>query len=122
MTEIEQEMQKEALNSVLKGSIWINKENLDNSTNLILDNSIFSLTNENKELIPHYVLDNQNKPIPVIKDVVLKFLENGATSFIIACWFESVNSFLGGKKPKDVINMPKLLLLAVEDYFEDIPF
>lgn len=83
---------------------------------------IFSIIEDNVEYYPFYTLNPENdyRPYPVNAKVIDIFggLEN---SWNMAFWLGSVNSYLGGKMPKNVIaNHPQVLLDAVIDEVQGI--
>ncbi|EPU8564774.1 hypothetical protein ACVZYT_002520 [Yersinia enterocolitica] len=75
---------------------------------------IFALQLNGKDKYPEYALDEGFRPIPVVKKVI-SLLGEKKTPWGLAIWFGSENSWLGGKKPKDVLaTMPKQVLLAAQ--------
>ncbi len=76
--------------------------------------SIFALQINGKDLYPEYALDEGFRPFPVVKQVISLFGDK-KTPWGLATWFGSANSWLGGRKPKDVLKtMPKQILLAAQ--------
>jgi hypothetical protein len=61
------------------------------------------LIEESGQLIyPSYCLDALGNPIAAVAEV-LRLFSDTKDSFGIACWFESVNSLLGGRRPRVVL-------------------
>lgn len=74
---------------------------------------IFAVTNKGIDLYPLYALSSKDgvRPLPVIAEI-LHVLE-ARTGWEIAFWFASVNSYLGGRAPKEVLaNQPEAVLKA----------
>ncbi|HEY4469364.1 MAG TPA: integrase [Klebsiella sp.] len=75
---------------------------------------IFALQLNGKDRYPGYALDEGYRPVPVVKQVISLFGEK-KTPWGLAIWFGSANSWLGGKKPKDVLTtMPGRVLQAAQ--------
>lgn len=73
---------------------------------------IFAITSEGKDLYPGYALDIGGQPLPLIKKIITLFGET-KTPWSLAVWFGSPNSWLGNKKPKDLlISAPEKVLDA----------
>lgn len=81
------------------------------------DGSIFAINSEGKDLYPGYGLDPDNafRPLKSLKPVLETF-RGHKESWGLAYWFASVNSFLGGRRPMDLLKSePGLVLAAAED-------
>jgi len=63
---------------------------------------IFAITSEGKDLYPAYALDIGGQPLPLIKKIIELFGET-KTPWSLAVWFGAPNSWLGNKKPKDLL-------------------
>ncbi|MFS2221426.1 hypothetical protein [Pantoea sp. B65] len=63
---------------------------------------IFAITSEGKDLYPAYALDIGGQPLPLIKKIIALFGET-KTPWSLAVWFGTSNSWLGNKKPKDLL-------------------
>lgn len=84
--------------------------------------AIFTVNQDGVELIPKYLLDPTNKYLPN-KSVseVIKLFGTLKDSWGLAIWFGSVNGFLGGARPQDIIEQaPEKLLAAARDAIEDM--
>lgn len=63
---------------------------------------IFAIASEGRDLYPAYALDIGGQPLPLIKKIIELFGET-KTPWALAVWFGSPNSWLGNKKPKDLL-------------------
>lgn len=68
------------------------------------ESKIFSLVNENVELIPEYALDQYGNPKPIIQ-AILHLFEGKKSSLATAIWFMSVNGWLRGNTPISCLEM-----------------
>ena len=62
---------------------------------------LFAIRRDGRDLYPRYALSDDFKPLPVIKQVLT--LLKGWDGLRVAGWFESTSSFLGGKRPREVV-------------------
>ncbi len=77
--------------------------------------SIFAVQINGKDNYPRYLLDEGYRPLPVVKKILATFGET-KTPWGLAIWFGSENSWLGGKKPKDILaQMPEQVLAAAKE-------
>ncbi|EKN3683014.1 integrase [Yersinia enterocolitica] len=118
---------REQLNArILADSVWLTARELSEKASFKNTNPsagpnrwksagrIFALQLNGKDKYPEYALDEGFRPIPVVKQVI-SLLGEKKTPWGLAIWFGSENSWLGGKKPKDVLaTMPKQVLLAAQ--------
>ncbi|WP_145563887.1 integrase [Yersinia aldovae] len=118
---------REQLNArILADSVWLTARELSEKASFKNTNPsagpnrwkstgrIFALQLNGKDKYPEYALDEGFRPIPVVKQVI-SLLGEKKTPWGLAIWFDSENSWLGGKKPKDVLGtMPKQVLLAAQ--------
>lgn len=77
---------------------------------------IFAIRQGGSDYYPGYALDPNNgyRPIKGLQPILALFHE--LEDWDIAIWFASVNSFLGGKVPKDLLlKVPDRVLAAAED-------
>ncbi|MEI7063653.1 MULTISPECIES: hypothetical protein [Dickeya] len=73
---------------------------------------IFAITSEGRDLYPAYALDIGGQPLPLLKKIIQVFGET-KTPWSLAVWFGTPNSWLGNKKPKDLlISAPEQVLEA----------
>ena len=120
-------LRREQLNArILTDSVWLTARELSEKASFKNTNpsagpnrwkaagTIFALQLNGKDKYPQYALDEGFRPIPVVKQVIALFGEK-KTPWGLAIWFGSENSWLAGKKPKDVLaTMPKQVLLAAQ--------
>ncbi len=64
---------------------------------------IFAITSKGKDLYPAYALDIGGQPLPLMKKIIELFGET-KTPWSLAVWFGTLNSWLGNKKPKDLLS------------------
>lgn len=62
----------------------------------------FAINVEGQDRYPDYAFDEAWQPLPVVKQV-LDIFEGTRTPWSLAAWFASGNSWLGGRKPKDLL-------------------
>ncbi|WP_323854568.1 hypothetical protein [Xenorhabdus koppenhoeferi] len=111
-------------NSILEESKWLPAYELSQSAGFSLLNpsatpnrwkktkKIFAVSVKGKDLYPQYALDEGGLPIPIIKNIIEVF-DGKKTSWGMAIWFSTPNSWLGKEKPKDVLaNRPNDVLNA----------
>jgi hypothetical protein len=101
------------VDSVLQGTRWLTSAELnsvrkDKKSNpsmtigrWLQSGSLFALESRGARVIPAYALDQLGEPIALLKPVLS--LMKGRTSFLIAAWFESPNSYLDGKRPRELL-------------------
>ncbi|MBE8597149.1 hypothetical protein IQ209_11675 [Xenorhabdus sp. BG5] len=117
-------------NSILEESNWLPACKLSQSAGFSLLNpsatpnrwkkakKIFAVSVKGKDLYPQYALDEGGLPIPILKNIIEVF-DGKKTSWGIAIWFNTPNSWLGKEKPKDVlINRPNDVLNAAKQEAE----
>lgn len=63
---------------------------------------IFAITSEGRDLYPAYALDIGGQPLPLVRKIIELFGET-KTPWSLAVWFGTLNSWLGNKKPKDLL-------------------
>jgi hypothetical protein len=76
---------------------------------------VFSIEYAGQSLFPKYIFDATGQPIPAAAEVLGVFFDY--PSLRLAAWFESTNSMLGGRRPREVIgDDPKLVIEAARDH------
>ncbi|MFM5375067.1 hypothetical protein ACEUAE_14550 [Aeromonas veronii] len=97
---------------VLRLSAWLTAQQVSDNAGYEGSNSsalpnkwkkagqIFAISVEGKDLFPAYGLGIDGKPLPQMKEI-LTILAAHKTTLVIASWFVSANSWLGGKTPMD---------------------
>jgi len=126
---VEARMNAEARRAVLESAEWINAAQLSELAGFIGRNAsaqpnkwkregrIFAIRHQGVDLFPDYALDaeKQFRPIAELAPILQAFDEQ-CDGWDIAIWFASVNSFLGGACPKDLLtSTPKRVLEAARD-------
>jgi hypothetical protein len=121
------QMQARAVQAVLENSEWLAAEQIGelggfSKSNLAApanrwkqEGRIFALPYQGQDRFPRYTLDETYRPLPGVQPV-LKAL--GAISpWRIAAWFESVNAWLGNRRPRECVAIePETVLQAAEHY------
>lgn len=78
---------------------------------------IFAIHHNGVDYFPAYGLDREQdfRPLKALAQVIEEF-DNQKNSWGIAFWFMSVNSFLGGKRPQDLlVSHPEQVIAAAKD-------
>jgi len=86
------------------------------------DGAIFAVNQNGIDLFPGYALNPATKyrPYKSLVDVI-KVFNNKKDAWGLAYWFASVNSFLGGARPQDLLaNDPDKVIAAAKDEVEDL--
>jgi hypothetical protein len=119
--------QAKALEAVLENSEWLTAEEIGergkfSPSNLAApanrwkqEGKIFAVSYQGQDRFPRYALDEAFRPIPGMESVLKLF---GLISpWRIAVWFESANSWLESRRPREVLgNEPERVLRAAERY------
>ncbi|TDB51619.1 hypothetical protein [Photorhabdus luminescens] len=81
-------------------------------------NKIFAIMIDGKNYFPQYALNEDFKSLDIVKKIITLFGDK-KTSWGLAIWFGSNNSWLGNKNPKDVlVTMPEQVLIAARGALE----
>lgn len=86
------------------------------------DGMIFAVNHNGVDLFPGYALEPATKyrPYKTVADVI-KVFENRKDAWALAYWFASVNSFLGGVRPQDMLAQhPDRVIAAAKDEFGEL--
>ena len=125
----EARMQAAARAAVLASGDWLTAAQVATVAGLSLSNPstqpnkwkrealIFTITNNGVDYYPAYGLDTQSdyRPLKVLAEVLRNF-EGQKSGWGLAYWFASVNSFLGGKRPQDLLaTVPQQVIAAARD-------
>jgi hypothetical protein len=70
---------------------------------------LFAIRRDGRDLYPRYALSDDFKPLPVMRKVL--DILRGWDGLRVAGWFESTSSFLGGKRPREVVTLDAQRLL-----------
>lgn len=71
---------------------------------------IFAINVDGHDRYPAYALDEAYQPLKILKDILTVFGDN-TSAWSIASWMGTANSWLGGKKPKDVMKQEPAAVL-----------
>jgi hypothetical protein len=77
---------------------------------------LFAVQHKGTDYYPLYALDPRNsyKPYPAVASVISTLKDKDPWG--LAFWFASLNGYLGGKRPQDLLaTHPDRILLAAED-------
>lgn len=122
-------MEARARTAVLTQSEWLSAKDIVDKAGLSAanasstpwkwkqDGSIFAINTDNKFLYPGYGFDPDNgyRPLKSLK-AILDLFKGHKEGWSLAYWFASVNSFLGGQRPLDLLkNAPDRVLAAAKD-------
>lgn len=77
------------------------------------EGAIFAICHDGIDYFPGYALDPQNeyRPFRGLKKVIAQFAMT-RDGWSLAFWFHSANSFLGGKRPKEILASQSDLVFA----------
>lgn len=106
-------LEAQAYRQILTGSEWLTAQQIGELANLGTGNpvatvnrwkknrKIFAVHRDGRDHFPRYGLGPDFRPLPQLAEV-LKVLA-GYDGERLAAWFESTSSFLGGKRPREVL-------------------
>ena len=112
-------MAAEAMRDIFAGTEWLSAEQVgvkgvvEASTGLTLkagaarvnrwksEGKIFAIQRAGKDWYPRYEFDDDYAPVPAMREVIDKFGDSIPVE--IAAWMESPNSYLDGKRPREVM-------------------
>ena len=78
------------------------------------NDQLFAIRREGRDMYPRYALSDDFTPLPVIKRVLKTLVDHDPLR--LAGWFESTSSFLGGKRPRElVLSKPEDVVQAAQD-------
>lgn len=131
---VEAKMTARARNAVFESSEWLTAVQFAEIAGLSKKNpsaqpnkwkqagAIFAVNRNGIDYFPGYALDPDAnyRPYKALADV-LKIFNNKKDAWGLAYWFSSVNSFLGGLRPQDLLaNEPDKVIAAAEDEVADL--
>lgn len=129
MTEVEARMTSEARKAVLESGDWLTAAQIaqipgfsatnpsDQPNKWKEDGQIFAVPHRGVDYFPGYALDpaTNYRPAEALAAVLAVF-RGRKDDWGLAYWFASVNSFLGSKRPQDLlISEPARVVAAAED-------
>ncbi len=119
-------LQARALERIYSGTPWLTAEQIGTlgkhgtanpaaaAHRWKANDQLFAIRRDGRDKYPRYTLGDDFTPLPVVKRV-LKTLVNH-DPLRLAGWFESTSSFLGGKRPRELIaSKPERVVLAAQD-------
>lgn len=123
----ERQMEVKAKQLVLASTSWFTQAELANSTNMLLSEiephllewkssgMLFSVHHEGAELFPSYAFNHdEHLPMEELK-LILSLFAGKKDGWGVAYWFASLNGYLGGKCPQDMLQVdPKRVSKAAE--------
>ena len=117
---------------VLAASKWLSSESVGelaqmSPTNLRKEpnkwkreGKVFTLKAGNADVYPDYAFDDEGRPLPAMK-TVLEIFKNKRSNLQIAAWFASVNGWLDGAAPMNLIAAePEKVIEAAKSEVEPI--
>lgn len=126
-------LEAQAWRQILSGGEWLTAAEVGELANLGAgnpvatvnrwkkDRKIFAITRDGRDYFARYALGTDFRPLPAVV-AVLKILpwQSGER---LAAWFESTSSFLGGKRPREVLaSDPMWVARAAQDAVESESF
>jgi hypothetical protein len=87
----------------------------DPASQLIKSGRFFVVERDGATLCPAYAVDAQGDPILAVAEIVALF--EGYRPIRIAAWFESTNSLLHGRRPRELlVSDPAAVVAAAKDH------
>ncbi len=127
----EERLLAEAKKGVWKSSVWYSAADIASHSAEVLNNisfqpsewvrtgQIFSVRDHDNDYYPGYGLDirpdKSVQPYPAMAEVV-RVLQRQKNSWGMAFWFASVNSYLGNRRPQDLLNSGLSRVVAAAEY------
>jgi len=99
--------------NVMKGTRWLKSADLPQVrrarttnpsmtiTRWIDQGRIFAIESVGERLIPAYGLDELGEPFPALQEVLSQMEDQ--SPFMVASWFEGPNTYLDGKRPRELL-------------------
>lgn len=118
---IEARMRTKAVEMVMGGTSWFTASDLfaelakkpsnvhTVASRWLEQGRIFALEKNGVRIYPRYAFDAMVEPVPILREV-LKVLQ-GRSPFQVAAWFESTSTYLGGKRPREVLEQDGLAVV-----------
>lgn len=119
-------LQARALERIYSGTPWLTAEQIGTlgkhgtanpaaaAHRWKANEQLFAIRRDGRDMYPRYALGDAFTPLPVIKRVLKTLV--GHDPLRVAGWFESTSSFLGGKRPRELIaSKPERVVLAAQD-------
>lgn len=81
---------------------------------------IFAIDHQGQDYFPVYGLAGAGRPLKGLAEV-LEVFDGRKDAWALACWFAAMNSFLGGKRPQDVLEIsPARVVAAAQDEIDGV--
>ena len=119
-------LQARALERIYAGTAWLTAEQIGTlgkhgTANLAaaahrwkVNRQLFAIRREGRDMYPRYALGDDFTPLPVVKRVLKTRVDHDPLR--VAAWFESTSSFLGGKRPRELLaSKPERVVQAAQD-------
>ena len=119
-------LQARALERIYSGTPWLTAEQIGTqgkhgtanpaaaAHRWKANDQLFAIRRDGRDMYPRYSLGDDFTPLPVIKRILKTLADHDPLR--VAGWFESTSSFLGGKRPRELIaSKPERVLLAALD-------
>ncbi len=99
--------------NVMRGTRWLKSADLPQVrrarttnpsmtiTRWIDQGRIFAIESAGERLIPAYGLDELGEPFPALQEVLSQMEDQ--SPFMVASWFEGPNTYLDGKRPRELL-------------------
>lgn len=125
----EAQMQAKAKKAILESGNWLSAGDIASLAEFTSRNAssqpnrwkrerrIFAIRHNGSDYFPIYALDKDAgyRPLPAMAEV-LKVFDGQKDGWGLAYWFASVNSYLGGSRPQDLLTVaPARVVAAVAD-------
>ena len=119
-------LQARALERIYSGTPWLTAEQIGTQGKHGTANpaaaahrwkangQLFAIRRDGRDMYPRYALGDDFTPLPVVKRVLKTLVDHDPLR--VAAWFESTSSFLGGKRPRELLaSKPERALQAAQD-------
>jgi len=81
------------------------------------DAMLFSIKRDGGAVFPEYAFGPDWHPLPRLKDILA--IQERPAAILIAAWFESRSSYLGGQRPREVIGLnPDRVVAAAQSMID----
>lgn len=121
------DLEMRALDAIMTGTDWLSAAELGReldpgaanphaaASRWLQNKQVFAIDHRGKKMFPAYVFTDSWKPIPEVKKVLAEL--EGYSPLRLASWFESTNSSLQGRRPRESLARdPKAVVRAAEQH------
>jgi hypothetical protein len=122
-----EDLERRAMDSIFKSTIWMSVATVeekrakhvpntdDSVSQLIKSGRVFVVERDGATLCPAYAVDAQGNPVQAVAEIIRVF--DGYRPIRIAAWFESTNSLLHGRRPRELlVSDPAAVVAAAKDH------